>query len=105
MPFPAPLETTYDAAMPSEKRQPLEIDPQLTLRLSALAERQGETLEDFAANVLREHADQAEQALAEDVEDAERWQRYLKSGTAVPVESVRRRLRELAGAAAEAKRR
>ena len=64
------------------------MDRQVTLRLSAPAERQGETLEDFAANVLREHADQA---LAEDVEDAERWQRYLATGTAVPVERVRGR--------------
>lgn len=89
--------------MSNEKKQPLAIDAQLTQRLSVLAERQGASLADFAEDVLREHADQAERALAEDVEDAERWQRYLVTGTVVPVESVRGRLLELADTAVEAK--
>ena len=68
-----------------------------------VADRLGHHFRATAVAVAVEHADQAERALAEDVEDAERWQRYLVTGTVVPVESVRGRLLELADTAVEAK--
>ena len=78
----------------------LSFDPALQARLAALAERRGATLAEFAEEVLRLHADDAERALSEQEEDERRWRRYLETGASVPFDSVRSKLRRLAGEAA-----
>ncbi|MCB8839649.1 hypothetical protein [Aurantimonas sp. VKM B-3413] len=88
--------------MTSQKTQPLEIDPQLTERLSLLAEREGVSLPDLTDRVLKDHVEQVECALAQAAEDSARWQRYLQTGTAVPFQTIRHRLRHLAADALDA---
>lgn len=83
------------------KPEPLHLDPSLQARLAALAERRGSTLSEFAEEVLRLHADEAESALSEAAEDELRWQRYLETGASVPFEKVRGKLRRLAAEAAQ----
>lgn len=90
----------YDGVMSMTKPQSLTIDPNLQVRLSALAERQGYTVSEFAERLLRAHADQAEREITEYAEDERRWQRYLETGTAVSFDTVRNKLRHLAAEAA-----
>ena len=87
--------------MSGMKLEPLHLDPSLQARLAALAERRGSTLSEFAEEVLRSHADEAEHALSETAEDERRWQRFLESGASVPFEKVRGKLRRLAAEAAQ----
>jgi len=83
-----------------QKPQPLNIDPNLEVRLSALAAREGYTVSEFAERLLRAHADQAEREITEYAEDERRWQKYLETGTAVSFDTVRNKLRHLAAEAA-----
>ena len=76
------------------------IDRDLELRLSALAEKRGWSVSDLAQDVLRAHVDAAERYSADLEEDEHRWQRYLETGAAVPVEQVRTKLRKMAADAA-----
>ncbi len=86
--------------MSDPKRDTLDIDPTLKDRLAVLAERSGSTFVELAESVLREHADAQEKTMAEYAEDEERWQRYLKGGKTISLETMRGRLRDLAGDAA-----
>lgn len=87
--------------MADTKNDPLTIhDPALRSRLSALAARAGTSVDDFAQAVLRAHADEQERLLDELAEDEDRWQRYVAGGETIPFETVRGRLRTLAGEAA-----
>ncbi|OWV80273.1 hypothetical protein ATY77_26005 [Rhizobium sp. R634] len=86
--------------MAPSKTPPLEIDPQLQARLGVLAKRQGASLADFTESVLRSYADEAERAISEHAEDESRWQRYVETGTSVPFETIRAKLRGLAADAA-----
>lgn len=83
-----------------QKSQPLTIDPNLQVRLSALAKREGYTVSELAERLLRAHADQAEREIIEYAEDDRRWQKYLETGAAVPFDTVRNKLRHLAAEAA-----
>ncbi|MCP5432251.1 MAG: hypothetical protein H6923_03165 [Alphaproteobacteria bacterium] len=83
--------------MSSDK--PLPIDTDLRDRLTRLASRTNSSVEDFAVEVLRAHADEMERAAAEEREDEARWQRYLATGKTVSYETVRRKLQGLAAQA------
>ena len=84
----------------TESSSPLTLDPDLQARLTVLAARAGVSVHALADSVLRAHADEQEQLVDELAEDEERWQRYLAGGQSIAFESVRRRVRELAGEAA-----
>ena len=76
------------------------IDPDLKVRLVALASRSGQTLDELTQIVLRRHADEQERIATEYAEDEKRWQRYLQTGQSVPIQVVRSKLQTLAGKAA-----
>ena len=76
------------------------IDPDLKIRLVALASRSGLTLDELTQTVLRRHAEEQERIAAEYAEDEKRWQRYLQTGQSVPFQAVRSRLKTLAVEAA-----
>jgi len=84
----------------SRKNETLQIDPDLRVRLKALASRTGRSFADFAESVLRSHADEQERKIIERAEDEQRWQRYLSEGRTIPFEAVRGKLHGLAAEAA-----
>lgn len=85
----------------SEKNSTLQIDPDLRVRLKALASKTGRSITDFAESVLRSHADEEERKILERAEDEQRWQRYLAGGRTIPFETVRNKLHGLAAEAAQ----
>jgi predicted transcriptional regulator len=85
----------------SEKNNTLQIDPNLRVRLKALASKTGRSFADFAESVLRSHADEEERKILERAEDEQRWQRYLAGGRTIPFETVRNKLHGLAAEAAQ----
>lgn len=86
--------------MSDSENDTVHIEPDLKVRLAALASRSGRTLDELAQAVLRSHADEQERTAAEYAEDEQRWQRYLQSGQSVPFQAVRAKLQGLAGEAA-----
>ena len=84
----------------SDTTLPLNLDPDLVVRLTALAARSGLSLAGLAESVLRAHADEQERTLGELAEDEARWQRYLAGGQTIPFERVREKLHRLAAEAA-----
>ena len=85
----------------SEKNNSLQIDPDLRVRLKALASKTGRSFADFAEGVLRSHAEEEERKILERAEDEQRWQRYLAGGRTIPFETVRNKLHGLAAQAAQ----
>jgi len=85
----------------SEKNNILQIDPDLRVRLKALASKTGRSFADFAEGVLRSHAEEEERKILERAEDEQRWQRYLAGGRTIPFETVRNKLHGLAAEAAQ----
>lgn len=83
------------------KPRQIEIDAALNSRLTALAEREGVSVDDLVTKTLNQHADEREQVLDDLRQDEERWQRYLAAGHAVPFETVRRKLRTMVTEAAD----
>lgn len=77
------------------------IDPNLKMRLAALAEREGYSFDEFVATVLSRHAEQSEREIIDRAEDEQRWQRYLDTGVTIPFETVQNKLRKLASHAAQ----
>ena len=86
--------------MTDSKNDTLEIDPDLKIRLAALASRSGQSFTELAQNVLRSHADKQERDMTEYAEDEQRWQRYLETGESIPFENIRAKLQGLAAEAA-----
>lgn len=86
--------------MSNSKNITVELDPDLKIRLTALAARSGQTLPELVQAVLRRHADEQERAAAEYADDERRWQRYLQTGQSVPVKTVQARLQGLVAEAA-----
>ena len=84
----------------TETNTPLTLDPELRVRLTALAARSNMSLADLAETVLRAHADEQERLIDELAEDEERWQRYLVGGQTVSFQGVRAKLLRPAGEAA-----
>lgn len=82
------------------KNEPLQIAPNLRVRLTALASKSGKSFGDLAESVLRAHADEQERKIIEEAEDEQRWQRYLSEGNTIPFETVRGKLHGLAAEAA-----
>ena len=85
----------------TERSQTLQIDPNLRIRLKALASKTGRSVSDFAESVLRSHADEEERKVLEKAEDEQRWQKYLAGGKTIPFETVRNNLHGLAVEAAQ----
>ena len=79
--------------------KPLQIAEDVKVRLSALADKSGHTVDELADAVLRAHVDEQERAIIEVAEDERRWQRYLETGQTVSLESVRGKLHTLANEA------
>jgi predicted transcriptional regulator len=86
--------------MADSKKDAIEIDPDLKVRLSALASRSGQSFAELAQIVLRTHADEQERAIIEYAEDEQRWQRYLETGKTIPFEKIRAKLQEHSAEAA-----
>ncbi|MEM8587714.1 MAG: hypothetical protein AAGG65_06595 [Pseudomonadota bacterium] len=82
------------------KPRRIQIDAALNNRLTALAERDGVSVDDLVTKTLSRHADERERVMDDLRQDEERWQRYLATGHAVPFESVRRKLRAMVAKAA-----
>ena len=74
----------------------VELDADLSARLRSLAASMGQDVSAVASDILRSHMDLAEQGEEFLHEDEIRWQQYLATGEALPVEEVQARLRELA---------
>ena len=85
----------------SEKNNTLQIDPDLRVRLKALASKTGRSFAEFAEEILRSHADEEERRIIERGEDEQRWQRYIAGGQTIPFETVRNKLHGLAAEAAQ----
>jgi predicted transcriptional regulator len=85
--------------MKDQTGQTVSADEKLQQRLLALAEEAGETLESFTEKLLTAYADDIERSQAERTEDEQRWQRFVESGSAVPFDQVRSKLRGLAAEA------
>ena len=86
--------------MTATKPDTVSIDPALQVRLSTLASRSGLSVDELAGRVLADHVENAERSSAEYAEDDARWQRYLESGTVVPAQAIRSKLRNYAAQAA-----
>ena len=82
------------------KHVTLNISDSLQARLLPVAEKAGMSVGDLAELVLTRHLDEQEGLLSEIVEDEERWQKYLATGEAVDLTTVRNRLQNLAAEAA-----
>lgn len=74
----------------------VELDADLSARLTALAAGTGQDVSLLAQDILRSHVDVAEHGPDLRQEDESRWQQYLETGEAFSAEHVRARLRELA---------
>lgn len=82
------------------ERKHIAIAEDLEVRLGALAEKSGHSVEELADQVLRQHVDDVEQISDEAAELERRWQKYQAGGPAIPVEEFRKKLHRLAAEAA-----
>lgn len=73
----------------------LKIDDALLVKLSSLAEQSGQSLQQFADNILRDHIVQAEANAVEYAEDEKRWKNYIASGHSIPHTQIRDKLQGL----------
>ncbi|MEM6387994.1 MAG: hypothetical protein AAF718_17345 [Pseudomonadota bacterium] len=84
----------------SDAPKNLEIDSELHMRLSMIADQHGKTADELVSEILSEHADTLESDNIERSQLEHRWQNYLDTGETIPAERIQDKLRDYAAEAA-----